>query len=152
MLPNVMQHQISLTKKLILFYIIIGIPISYASYDNLVNGIILHKNPTIGIGAFSILGFVILPIMIWASYKNNKCILSLYSIKIGKNDYPYSDYEAEIIYVEKKFAERPIVSLWKKKYPLLVITDKKTNEIHYEEVLSCSKKEIALITKSIAVY
>lgn len=144
-----MQHTIILTKKLIIFYTILGIPIAIASFDNLVYGIILRQNANVGLGAFSIGGFILLPILIWASYRNNKCTLTLNSIKIGKTEYPYSAYKISIHYVDKTFSERPFVSLWKKTYPELVITDLEEENIFYECELSISKKELALLEKSI---
>lgn len=144
-----MNQKIILAKNIIIFYILIGLPIMYISLDNVINGIILQKNSTVGLGVLSIGGFVLIPFIIYSTYRNSKCILSENSIKVGTNEYMFQYYDAKVISKEKKITERPLFSLFKKHYPHLIITKKDNNEVFLSQALNCFKNEIELLRNNL---
>ena len=74
----------NLAKKTFIFYLVLGGFISIYSIFNLIYGIILQKTTTVGIGAFSILGFILIPLGLYQLYTKNKAIITKDSLQIGK--------------------------------------------------------------------
>lgn len=138
-----------MVKKVLIFYAVLSPFIMIGSLYNLIEGIILQKTPTYRIGLFSVFGFVIMPLLLIITYLKNKCEISGNGIRIGKIDYPFSDYHFSIREKELAFKDRPLTSLLKKKYQVLVIQAKKTHEIVLEKDLDVFEKDIENIRNAL---
>ncbi|WP_072922250.1 hypothetical protein [Chryseobacterium sp. OV279] len=144
-----MSLKICLAKKVLIFYAVLAPFIMIGSLYNLIDGIILQKTPTYRVGLFSLFGFVIMPLLLIVTYIKNKCEISGNGIRIGKIDYPFSDYHFSIREKELAFKDRPLTSLLKKKYQVLVIQAKNTHEIILEKDLDVFEKDIENIRKAL---
>ncbi|SHF00792.1 hypothetical protein SAMN02787100_1339 [Chryseobacterium sp. OV279] len=138
-----------MAKKVLIFYAVLAPFIMIGSLYNLIDGIILQKTPTYRVGLFSLFGFVIMPLLLIVTYIKNKCEISGNGIRIGKIDYPFSDYHFSIREKELAFKDRPLTSLLKKKYQVLVIQAKNTHEIILEKDLDVFEKDIENIRKAL---
>ncbi|MCT2562073.1 hypothetical protein [Chryseobacterium herbae] len=138
-----------MAKKVLLFYAVLAPFIMTGSFYNLIDGVILHKNPTYRVGFFSLFGFVIMPLLLIVTYIKNKCEISRDGVKIGKIDYPFSDYDFGIREKELAFKDRPLTSLLKKEYHELVIQAKNTHEIVVEKDLDIFQKDIGNIRNAL---
>lgn len=111
----------------------------------------MGQTSTVGIGPFSLFGFILLPLLIVITYRKNKCVIQPDKVSIGKSDYLYSDYS---FYINEKYlalGDRPIVSLLRKTYYVFVIKRKGTNKIVLEEDIhvfqsDIRKMKLALLT------
>jgi len=140
-----MKLKICLAKKLLIFYSVLAPFFIIGSVYNLIGGVILNKNPTVSIGAFSLFGFIIFPIVLVVTYLNNKCIIHSDKMSIGKVDYKFSDYNFSIREKELAFKHRPIISPFKKNYYDLVIEEMKTGRVVFETDLDVFQKDIEKI-------
>ncbi|WP_316836598.1 hypothetical protein [Pedobacter nutrimenti] len=146
-----MKLKICIAKKTLIFYSIIAPFIIYGSAYNLIWGIILHKTPTIRLGAFSLLGFIIFPVLLIYTYINNKCIITADSMRIGKTEYKFADYDFQITSKELAFKDRPINSLFKKNYNYFLIQEMATDRIVFEKDLDVFEKDIEKIKNAFPV-
>jgi hypothetical protein len=137
-----MNFKISLAKKILIFYSIIGLVISCASIYNLIWGVILHETPTYRIGVFSLFGFIIFPALLISTYLKNKCVIDRDSVQIGKVKYRFSEYDFFITTRQLAFKDRPLFSIFKKDYFDFVIKETGTNTIVFEKDLDIFQKDI----------
>lgn len=137
-----MNLKICLAKKVLIFYAVIAPFIMFGSLYNLIEGVILQTTPTYRIGLFSLFGFIIMPFLLIVTYVKNKCVITTESMRIGKTDYKFSDYDFEIREKELPLKDRPLTSLFKKNYHDLLIKKKNTNEIVLEEPLNVFQKDL----------
>ncbi|WP_143754188.1 hypothetical protein [Chryseobacterium sp. 52] len=144
-----MNLKICLAKKVLIFYSVIAPFIIVGSLYNLIEGVILQTSPTYRIGLFSLLGFIIMPLLLLVTYIKNKCVITEDSLRINKTVYRFSDYDFSIRQKELPFKDRPLTSLLKKKYPELVIKNINTNEIVLEKDLDIFQKDIENIKKAL---
>ncbi|WP_223605594.1 hypothetical protein [Chryseobacterium sp. OSA05B] len=144
-----MSLKICLAKKVLLFYAVLAPFIMIGSLYNLIDGVILQKNPTYRIGLFSLFGFVIMPLLLIVTYIKNKCEITGDRVRISKIDYLFSDYHFSIREKELAFKDRPLTSLLKKKYQVLVIQSKNTHEIVLEKDLDVFQKDIENIRNAL---
>lgn len=140
-----MKLKICIAKKTLISYSVIAPFIIYGSAYNLIWGVILHKTPTISLGAFSLLGFVVLPVLLIYTYINNKCVITTDSMRIGKVEYKFADYNFQIRSKELPLKDRPITSLFKKNYYDFLIKEMGTNKIVFEKDLDVFQKDIEKI-------
>lgn len=143
-----MNLQISLAKKTLIFYSAIGLVIGFASFYNLIWGVILHKTPTYRIGLFSLFGFIIFPVLIISTYLKNKCVIDRDSVQIGKIKYSFSEYDFLITAHQLAFKDRPLFSIFRKDYFDLVIKETGTNNIVLEKDLDVFQKDIEKIKRA----
>lgn len=143
-----MNLKISLAKKTLIFYSIIGLVISCASIYNLIWGVILHETPTYRIGIFSLFGFIIFPLLIISTYRKNKCVIYKDDVHIGKMKYRFSDYDFFIITRQLAFKDRPLFSIFKKDFFDFVIKEIGTNNIVFEKDLDVFQKDIEKIKRA----
>jgi hypothetical protein len=143
-----MNLKISLAKKTLIFYSIIGLVISCASIYNLIWGVILHETPTYRIGVFSLFGFIIFPILIISTYLKNKCVINKDDVHIGKMKYRFSDYDFFITTRQLAFKDRPLFSIFKKDFFDFVIKETGTNNIVFEKDLDVFQKDIENIKRA----
>lgn len=137
-----MNFKISLAKKILIFYSIIGLIISCASIYNLIWGLILQETPTYRIGVFSLFGFIIFPVILIATYLKNKCVIDVDGVQIGKIKYRFSDYDFFITTHHLAFKDRPLFSIFRKDYFNFVIKETGTNNIVFEKDLDVFQKDI----------
>lgn len=137
-----MSFKILLAKKTLIFYCIIGVIISLASIYNLIWGVILHETPTYRIGAFSLFGFIIFPVLIISTYLKNKCLIDKDGVQIGKMKYRFSDYDFFITTHQLAFKDRPLFSILKKDYFDFVIKEIGTNNIVFEKDFDVFEKDL----------
>ncbi len=141
---EITKLKICLAKKMVIFYAVLALLIIPASIYNLI-GVINHTNSIYHLGAFSLFGFVILPMLIFSKYRNNLCIIKGNEIQIGKCIYGFSNHRFSIKAYELPLSDRPIISLLKKKYFRLVIYKIKTNVEVFVEDLDITKSDIKRI-------
>lgn len=146
-----MSLKICLAKKVLIFYSVLAPFIMIGSLYNLIDGIILQKSPTYRIGLFSIFGFVIMPFLLIVTYTKNKCVISGDGVQIGKMRYPFSDYDFSIREKELAFKDRPLTSLFKKRYDELVIKRTSSDEIILEKDLDVFEKDIENIKNALSI-
>ena len=69
-------------------------------------------------------------------------------VKVGKRNYPYDDFSFAFSSKTLSLTERPLTSIWRASYPVLVITSKTTAETEAVD-LEMSKKEIERLRASL---
>lgn len=146
-----MSLKICLAKKVLIFYSVLAPFIMIGSLYNLIDGVILQKSPTYRIGLFSLFGFVIMPFLLIVTYIKNKCVISGDGVQIGKMMYPFSDYDFSIREKELAFKDRPLTSLFKKRYDELVIKRISNNEIILEKDLDVFERDIENIKNALSI-
>lgn len=146
-----MNLKICLAKKVLIFYAVIAPFIMFGSLHNLIEGVILQTTPTYRIGFFSLFGFLIMPFLLIVTYIRNKSVITADSMRIGKVEYKFSDYDFEIREKELPLKDRPLTSLFKKNYQDLVIKKANTNEIVLEEPLNIFQKDLENIKRALPV-
>lgn len=137
-----MKLTICLAKTVLIFYAFLAPIIIVASLFNLIKGLIMQQTSTVGIGPFSLFGFIILPLLIIVTYRKNKCVIQPGKVTIGKTDYLSSDYRFYINEKHLQLKDRPIVSLLKKTYHIFVIKQNGTNNIVLEEDMNVFQSDI----------
>lgn len=142
-----MNLKICLAKKVLLFYAVLSPFIIYGSLHNVIQGIILHTTPTYRIGPFSIFGFLIMPFLLVLTYIRNRSVITDDRMIIYKSVYKFADYDFYIQKKELAFKDRPITSLFKKKYDELVIKEKGTNDAVLVKDLEIFNKDIENLKK-----
>lgn len=140
-----MNKTIILSLKTLIFYAIIGLPISMASFYNLINGFLLDRSNIIGFGLFSMFGFLLFPLLLFTTYQQTKCKIEKNQLTIGKNSYPFSEHDFQILEKEKAFMERPLFSLWKKTYHYLLIKETSTGTLVDQYSLDIFKEDLDLL-------
>lgn len=140
-----MKLTLCLDKTTVIFYSIIMLPIIFGSLHNLIYGVIRDENSVVYVGAFSLFGFIILPLAILATYRKNKCVIDLEKVTIGKVDYPLSDYSFYIHEKELALKDRPLFSLLRKTYYVLVFKEKRTGKVVFENDLNVFQSDIKRI-------
>lgn len=143
-----MNLKISLAKKTLIFYSVIGLIISCASFYNLIWGVILHETPIYRIGVFSLFGFIIFPVLLISTYLKNKCLIDKDGVRIGKIKYSFSQYDFFITTRQLAFKDRPLFSIFKKDYFDFVIKETGTNNIVLEKDLDVFQNDIEKIKQS----
>lgn len=124
-----MKLTICLSKTIVIFYSLLAPVIIFASLHNLIYGLILDENSIISVGAFSLFGFILLPLLIISSYRNNKCVIETDKISIGKNQYLSSLYNFTVQEKNLPLKERPIFFLLRKTYFDFVIKENRTGKV-----------------------
>lgn len=115
-----MAYKICLSRGTVLFYSILLPVVSLASLSNLI-GMINHTNTVTGIGVFSLFGFIVLPVLIIASYRSNLLTIDDRQVRIGKKIYPRDGYKFAIKDYTLPFKERPLFSPHRKVYSKLSV-------------------------------
>lgn len=133
--------KINLSKTTIVFYLALAPLIAIGSLHNLI-GMLTGKSSLHIYGAFSMFGFILLPLGIMKAYRNNTCLIDNDQVSIGKNTYKFSEYNFYIAERELPLKERPIFFLFKKKYYDLIITQKGTEKTVLKKELEISQKNI----------
>lgn len=133
--------QVCLSKKTLIFYAAITPFIAVASFYNLIN-IINGEGSLVTFGAFAIFGFVLMPLMIFSKYRSTKCTIMEDRVKIFKSEYPFSEYDFKIEVRELPFKDRPLYSSMKKEYARLVILEKDSKSLVFEEELDVFRNDI----------
>ncbi|SHL82842.1 hypothetical protein [Flavobacterium chilense] len=144
-----MKLTICLSKTIVIFYSILAIPITIGSFYNLVYGLVLNQNSIIYIGAFSLFGFILLPLLIISSYRNNKCVIETDKIIIGKSEYLSSAYNFVIQEKHLPFKERPIFFLLRKTYYDFVIKEKATGKVISITELNVFQRDVKKIKSAL---
>jgi hypothetical protein len=140
-----MKLTICLAKTTVIFYSLLAPFIIVGSLYNLVKGVFANQNAVVYIGAFSLFGFILLPILIVTTYIKNKCVIQSNSVCIGKVEFSPKDYRFEIQEKLLAFKDRPIFSLLRKKYYLLIIKKIETGTVVLEKDLDVFQNDIEKI-------
>ena len=146
-----MEYKVCLSKKLVLFYSLLSTILICASFANLMN-IINGTGSVISLGAFSMFGFILLPILIFASYRKNLCTVTVDGVLIGKKMYPFEAFSFKISDYEIPFVDRPIVSIFKKTYHKLVISKNTSKSNCVEQELDIFNSELKKLQQAIQQY
>lgn len=109
-----MKQTFNLAKSTLTFYAFIAPFIIGGSFYNLIYGLILGESSTVRIGAFSLLGFVIFPILLISTYLRNRIVITDQNVRIHKTDFPRSQYDFAVTDRFLPFKERPLFSLLRK--------------------------------------
>ena len=134
-----MKQIFNLSRSTLIFYSCIAPFIIGGSIYNLVYGIILGETPTVRVGAFSLLGFVILPLLLISTYFKNKCTITEQSVLIHKTEFPRSEYDFAITERFLAMKDRPLFSIFRKTFHTLIITKKSNRSIAFEQDLETSQ-------------
>lgn len=146
-----MDYKICLSKNVLIFYIILCPFIIFGSIANLLN-IINGTGSVVSLGAFSLGGFILLPLLIFASYRNNLCEVRFDGLTIKKTSYAFAKFHCSINEYDVPFKDRPIFMPFKKTNKQLVIRDKTTNSIVFSNDLDISKNDIEKLRNSLPNY
>jgi len=133
--------KVNLSRSTLIFYGILAPFIIVGSFYNLM-GIINGTSTIISIGAFALFGFVLLPLLLFSTYKQNRCIIQSDRISIGKKDYAFSSYRVSIIDKQLPLSQRPIFSTFRKNYSDLIISEKSTGRVVFTQNLDRSTQVI----------
>lgn len=144
-----MEYKICLSYKTLLFYSILLPIVAFASLSNLI-GIINNTNQVTGFGVFSLFGFIVLPILIIAGYRNNLCKINALQVRIGKEVYPRDAYKFAIEEYTLPFKERPLFSLHRKVYSRLTIS-RNSGGIVQSHDLDVSKKSMHELRQHLSI-
>ncbi len=143
-----MEQKICFTKTILIFYLLLTPFIMIASIQNLIN-VICGTGSVVGVGAFALFGFILLPVLIISSYRGNLCRIQTDRIIIGKKEYPFSEYYFDIQEYYLPAKDRPIFSPFKKKYKKIVITKKENQALIYESDLDVFKKDLETLERAL---
>ncbi|MDQ0594831.1 hypothetical protein QFZ37_003200 [Chryseobacterium ginsenosidimutans] len=133
-----MKQTFNLSKSTLIFYSLIAPFIIGGSFYNLVYGLILGQSSNVRIGAWSLLGFVALPLMLIATYLRNKCVITEQYVRIYKKEFARSEYDFVITERFLAVKDRPLFSILRKIFHTLIITGKTTGEVVFEKDLETS--------------
>jgi len=133
--------KVNLSRSTLIFYSILAPFIMYGSFYNLM-GVIAGTSTMISFGAFALFGFILLPLLLFSTYRQNRCTIHKDYISIGKKDYAFSSYNVSIIDKQLPFAQRPIFSTFRKNYSDLTILEKSTGQVVFTQDLDLSARVI----------
>ncbi|TDG36409.1 hypothetical protein EZJ43_07780 [Pedobacter changchengzhani] len=114
---------------------------------NIING----TGSVISLGAFSMFGFILLPLLLFASYRNNLCTVSVNGVRIGKKMYPFKIFKFSIADYDLPIADRPIVSTFKKTYHKLVITRNSSKSNSVEQDLDIFSSDLKKLKQALSI-
>lgn len=134
-----MKKTFNLAKSTLIFYSFITPFIVFGSFYNLVYGLILGETPTVKVGLFSLLGFLVLPLLLVSTYIRNRMVVTDRNVRINKTDFPRSEYDFAISDRFLPLKERPLFSLFRKTFHTLVITQKSDSKVVFYEDLETSQ-------------
>ncbi|WP_157504877.1 hypothetical protein [Flavobacterium tegetincola] len=143
-----MEYKICLSKTTVIFYALLCLIIVYASIANLLS-IIDGTGNVIGLGAFSLGGFVLLPLMVFFTYRNNLCTVKADGVKIGKHFYPLASYQFSIVEYKVAFKDRPLFSLLKKTKETFIVKRKGEQQVYFQEDLAIFNRDIKKLKEAI---
>lgn len=133
-----MKQTFNLSKSTLIFYSVIAPFIIGGSFYNLVYGLILGTASHVKIGAWSLLGFIVLPVMLIATYLRNKCIITDHDVRIYKRKFSRSDYNFTVSDHFLPVKDRPLFSIFTKTFHTLIITGKTDGRVVFEQNLETS--------------
>lgn len=133
-----MKQTFNLSKSTLIFYSVIAPFIIAGSFYNLVYGLILGKTSIVRIGAWSLLGFIVLPLMLIATYLRNKCVVTDGYVRIHKKEFSRSEYDFTITDRFLSIKDRPLFSMFRKTFHILTITQKTDGSVVFEQDLETS--------------
>ena len=136
-----MKQTFNLAKSTLIFYSFIAPFIIGGSLYNLVYGLMLGETPTVRIGVFSLLGFVVLPILLISTYLRNRVVVTDSNVRINKTDFQRSDYDFTITERYLPLKERPLFSLFRKIFHTLAITKKSDGTVVFYQDLETSQTD-----------
>ena len=136
-----MKQTFNLAKSTLIFYSFIAPFIIGGSLYNLIYGLILGETPTVKIGVFSLLGFVVLPILLISTYLRNRVVVTDSNVRINKTDFQRSDYDFTITERYLPLKERPLFSLFRKIFHTLAITKKSDGTVVFYQDLETSQTD-----------
>jgi hypothetical protein len=90
----------------------------------------------------------VLPVLMYASYRSGLLVVDAGGVKVGKRNYSYGDFGFALSSKTLSLSERPLTSIWRASYPVLVITSKTTAETEAVD-LEMSRKEIERLRASL---
>ena len=91
-----MKQTFNLSKSTLVFYSLLAPFIIGGSFYNLYFGLILGESSHVKLGAWSLLGFVVLPLILIATYFRNRCVITDQYVRIYKREFPRSEYDFNI--------------------------------------------------------
>ncbi|RZL51258.1 MAG: hypothetical protein EOP00_00125 [Pedobacter sp.] len=141
--------KICLAKTVLIFYAIITPFIVYGSLYNLIKGVIIQENPSVYVGAFSLFGFILLPLLLISTYRQNICVIAVDKVKVGKQEFTVNDYSFSIAEKHLAFKDRPIFMPFKKTYYMLVVKNTTTNQIVLENDLNIFNKDLLKLRQAL---
>ncbi|MFY1045775.1 hypothetical protein [Chryseobacterium sp. GP-SGM7] len=133
-----MKQHFNLSKSTLIFYTILAPFIIFGSFYNLVDGLILGKASVVKIGAWSLLGFIIFPVMIVSTYFRNRCVITERSVRIYKEEFSRSEYDFTISDRFLAIKDRPLFSIFRKTFHTLRIIKKTDGSVIFERDLETS--------------
>lgn len=136
-----MKQTFNVAKSTLIFYSFIAPFIIGGSLYNLVYGLMLGETPTVRIGVFSLLGFVVLPILLISTYLRNRVVVTDSNVRINKTDFQRSDYDFTIRERYLPLKERPLFSLFRKIFHTLAITKKSDGTVVFYQDLETSQTD-----------
>ncbi|MEN3748889.1 hypothetical protein TPR58_17065 [Sphingomonas sp. HF-S3] len=140
-----MNQKFLTNRSTLIFYGILSIIVVPAGVINLYNFFSGAADASIG---FRALVAPVLPILIYASYRSGLLVVDAGGVKVGKRYYSYGDFSFALSSKTLSLTERPLTSIWRASYPILVITSKTTAETEAAD-LEMSKKEIERLRASL---
>lgn len=133
-----MKLTFNLSKSTLIFYSLLAPFVIGGSFYNLYYGLILGEGSHVKIGAWSLLGFVVLPLMLIATYLRNRCIITDQYVRIYKREFSRSEYDFAISERFLAMKNRPLFSIFRKTFHTLTITEKTTGNLVFNEDLETS--------------
>lgn len=143
-----MHIKLNLARNTLIFY---GLLSPFLIGGSLYNfyGLISGKSSVVVFGAFALMGFILLPALLVATFLRNRCTISDDKITIGATAYPFTAFRFYIREQELPFKDRPLFSLFRSKYYDLIIRSNASGEVVYEKDLDITRSKIEVMRKAL---
>ncbi len=141
------QIKFSTNKRVIIFYALLSVVVLYPAWVNLYH--LLFNVGSYTIGFKSLIG-LILPILVFFSFKNNLIVFDENGFKVGKKHFGFKTSTFSFKQEALKLTDRPLYAPWQAKLTYLTIKNKVTSEVDVVE-LDMSQKNIELLKTHLLV-
>lgn len=140
-----MNRKFLTNRSTLIFYGILSIIVVPAGIVNLYKFLTGAADSSIG---FRSLVAPVLPVLMYASYRSGLLVVDAAGVKVGKRHYPYADFSFAFSSKTLPLKDRPLTSIWRASYPVLVIRSKTAAETEAVD-LEMSRKEIERLRASL---
>lgn len=133
-------------RSTLIFYAILSMIVVPYGIVNLYNFFSGAADATYG---FKSLVAPVLPILMYSSYRNGLLTVEAEGVKVAKRYYPYDDFSFALSSKMLSLTQRPLTSIWKASYPVMVIVSKMGAETEAVD-LEMSRSDIERLRASLA--
>lgn len=141
-----MDQKFVTNRSTLIFYAILSMIAVPYGIVNLYNFLSAAADAAFG---FKSLVAPVLPILMYFSYRNGLLTVEAGGVKVGKRYYPYGDFSFALSSKTLSLTQRPLTSIWRASYPVMVIASKTAAETEAVD-LEMSRSDIERLRASLA--